>query len=214
MTAPSTTFRNPVLSGFHPDPSICRVGDDYYLVCSSFEYFPGVPIFHSRDLVNWQQIGNVLDRPGQLRLPPDTHASRGIFAPTIRHHDGRFWMITTDVTLGRHLLVTAVDPAGPWSDPVYFDLPHVDPSLAWDDNGDCWLTVSGSPIASIRRPAPSWKGRCRCGPAPVGSTPRPRTCTGSANGGTCSSPKAGPTPGTRSPSPGPAVSGGRSSRGR
>ena len=65
------TFANPVIPGFHPDPSVCRVGDDYYLACSSFEYFPGVPLFHSRDLVHWTQIGNVLDRPGQLRLPAD-----------------------------------------------------------------------------------------------------------------------------------------------
>lgn len=136
-------YANPVLSGFHPDPSVCRAGEDYYLVCSSFEYFPGVPIFHSRDLVNWRQIGNVLDRPSQLRLPPDTDASQGIYAPTIRHHDGRFWMVTTNVTLGRHLIVTADDPAGPWSDPVHLDLPHVDPSLAWDDDGQCWLTTSG-----------------------------------------------------------------------
>jgi len=67
------TFANPVLPGCHPDPSVCRVGDDYYLVCSSFEYFPGVPIYHSRDLVSWRQIGNVLDRPSQLLLPPQPH---------------------------------------------------------------------------------------------------------------------------------------------
>ncbi|MBF9133755.1 glycoside hydrolase family 43 protein [Plantactinospora sp. S1510] len=165
-TQPAHAYRNPVLPGFHPDPSVCRVGEDYYLVCSSFEYFPGVPIFHSRDLVNWRQIGNVLDRPGQLDLPADTDASRGIYAPTIRHHDGRFWMVTTNVSLGRHLIVTATDPAGPWSEPVYLDLPHVDPSLAWDDNGDCWMTVSG--VESYRidpetgtvleGPVPMWSG--------------------------------------------------------
>ncbi|GGM66944.1 glycoside hydrolase 43 family protein [Micromonospora sonchi] len=166
MTNPAVTFRNPVVPGFHPDPSVCRVGEDYYLVCSSFEYFPGVPIFHSRDLVNWRQIGNVLDRPSQLDLPADTPASAGIYAPTIRHHDGRFWMVTTNVSIGRHLLVTATDPAGPWSDPVHFDLPHVDPSLSWDDNGDCWLTVSGvesyriDPEAGkiLEGPVPMWSG--------------------------------------------------------
>ncbi|PMR62396.1 glycoside hydrolase 43 family protein [Verrucosispora sp. ts21] len=162
----SATFGNPVVPGFHPDPSVCRVGEDYYLVCSSFEYFPGVPIFHSRDLVNWRQIGNVLDRPSQLELPPDTHASAGIYAPTIRHHDGRFYMVTTNVTTGRHLLVTATDPAGPWSEPVHLDVPHIDPSLTWDDNGDCWLTVSG--VESYRidpetgtvleGPVPMWSG--------------------------------------------------------
>src|SRR6266567_8631542 len=89
---------NPVIPGFHPDPSICRVGEDYYLVCSSFEYFPGVPIFHSRDLVHWTQIGNVLERPGQLRLPPETTSSSGgIYAPTLRYHDGRFHLIVTNV---------------------------------------------------------------------------------------------------------------------
>lgn len=82
------TYGNPVIPGFHPDPGVCRVGADHYLVRSSFEYFPGVPLFHSRDLVHWRQLGNVLDRPGQLTLPDDTPASGGIHAPTIRHHDG------------------------------------------------------------------------------------------------------------------------------
>jgi len=77
-------FANPVIAGFHPDPSACRVGDDYYLACSSFEYFPGVPIFHSRDLVHWEQIGNALERP----LAAATPSSRGIYAPTLRHRDG------------------------------------------------------------------------------------------------------------------------------
>jgi len=138
-----SAHRNPVIPGFFPDPSVCRVGSDYYLVCSSFEYVPGVPIFHSRDLMSWHQIGNVLDRPSQLTLPADTLASGGVFAPTIRYHDGRFYLVTTNVTLGRHLIVTATNPAGPWSDPVYLDLPHVDPSLAWENDGTCWLTVSG-----------------------------------------------------------------------
>ena len=159
-------MNNPAIAGFFPDPSICRVGADYYVVCSSFEYVPGVPIFHSRDLVNWRQIGNVLDRPGQLEFPADTPASAGIYAPTIRHHDGRYWVVTTNVTLGRHLIVTATDPAGPWSDPVYLDLPHVDPSLTWDEDGNCWLTVSG--VESYRidpetgavheGPIPMWSG--------------------------------------------------------
>ncbi|MEV5828032.1 family 43 glycosylhydrolase [Spirillospora sp. NPDC052242] len=95
---------NPII----PDPSLCRVGDDHYLVTSSFEYFPGVPIFHSRDLVAWEQIGNVLDRPSQLNVSPGLkHAGGGIYAPTLRHHDGVFWMITTnraDLRKG-HLIV-------------------------------------------------------------------------------------------------------------
>ena len=110
---------NPVIPGFHPDPSICRVGEDYYVVCSSFEYFPGVPVFHSRDLVHWTQIGNALDRPEQLPLPrPTTTSSGGIYAPTLRHHDGRFWLIVTNVSGGGNMLFTATDPAGPWSDPI------------------------------------------------------------------------------------------------
>ena len=163
---PVGAYRNPVIPGFHPDPSVCRVGEDYYLACSSFEYFPGVPIFHSRDLVNWHQIGNVLDRPSQLDLPADAEASKGIFAPTLRHHDGRFWMVTTNVSIQRHLIVTATDPAGPWSDPIYLDLPNIDPSLAWDDDGECWLTVEGvhsyriDPLAGtvLEGPIPMWSG--------------------------------------------------------
>jgi xylan 1,4-beta-xylosidase len=138
------TIANPVLPGFHPDPSVCRVGDDYYLACSSFEYFPGVPVFHSGDLVHWAQIGNALDRPGQLRLPPGTSSSGGIYAPTLRHHDGRFWLITTNVHDGGNVLYTATDPAGPWSDPIHLPgVPGIDPDLAWDADGDCWCTTAG-----------------------------------------------------------------------
>ncbi|MET9909359.1 glycoside hydrolase family 43 protein [Streptomyces sp. NPDC006476] len=140
----TTTFNNPVIPGFHPDPSICRVGEDYYLACSSFEYFPGVPVFHSRDLVHWTQIGNALDRPGQLRLPLDSPSSGGIYAPTLRHHDGRFWLIVTNVSGDGNMLFTATDPAGPWSDPVPLPgVPGIDPDLAWDEHGNCWCTVAG-----------------------------------------------------------------------
>ena len=138
------TVTNPVIPGFHPDPSICRVGADYYLACSSFEYFPGVPVFHSRDLVHWTQIGNALERPSQLRLPPDTPASGGIYAPTLRHHDGRFWLIVTNVSDGGNLLVTTTDPAGSWSDPVRLPgVTGIDPDLAWDEDGNCWCTCAG-----------------------------------------------------------------------
>jgi len=140
---------NPVLPGFHPDPSVCRAGADYYLACSSFEYFPGVPIFHSRDLVHWTQIGNALDRPSQLRLPSGTVSSGGIYAPTLRHHDGRFWLITTNVQGDGNLLVTATDPAGPWSDPVRLPaVGGIDPDLAWDEDGTCWCTCAG--VGQIR----------------------------------------------------------------
>ncbi|WP_416973104.1 glycoside hydrolase family 43 protein [Streptomyces sp. 4F14] len=135
---------HPVLPGFHPDPTVCRVGDDYYLACSSFEYFPGVPLFHSRDLRNWTRIGNALDRPSQLRLPLDSPSSGGIYAPTLRHHDGRFWLIVTNVSADGNLIVTATDPAGPWSEPVLLPgVQGIDPDLAWDDDGTCWCTVAG-----------------------------------------------------------------------
>ena len=131
-------MNRPVIPGFHPDPSVCRVGEDYYLACSSFEYFPGVPIFHSRDLVDWVQVGNVLDRPEQLRLPAGTVSSGGIYAPTLRHHDGRFWLVVTNVQGDGNLLVHAEDPAGPWSDPVPLPGVHgIDPDLAWDEDGNC-----------------------------------------------------------------------------
>ncbi|MGP4112625.1 glycoside hydrolase family 43 protein [Streptomyces sp. 4N509B] len=139
-----SSFTNPVLPGFHPDPSVCRVGADYYLACSSFEYFPGVPVFHSRDLVHWRQIGNALDRPEQLHLPPGTPSSGGVYAPTLRHHDGRFWLITTNVSGGGNLLFTATDPAGPWSDPIRLsEVEGIDPDLAWDEDGACWCTCAG-----------------------------------------------------------------------
>lgn len=133
--------QRPIIPGFHPDPSICRVGDTYYLVCSSFEYAPGVPVFSSTDLRSWEQIGHVLDRPSQLNVRGAV-ASGGIFAPTLRHHDGRFWMITSNITDGQgHLLVTAEDPAGPWSDPVRVrGALGIDPDLAWDEDGTCYLT--------------------------------------------------------------------------
>ncbi|BCJ62003.1 glycoside hydrolase family 43 protein [Micromonospora endophytica] len=143
-------FANPVVAGMHPDPSVCRVGEDYYLACSSFEYFPGVPIFHSRDLVHWEQIGNVLERPSQLVVPNTTSSSGGVYAPTLRHHDGRFWLIVTNVADGGGtLLCTATDAAGPWSDPVRVSgVAGIDPDLAWDDEGNCWCTYAG--IAQVR----------------------------------------------------------------
>ncbi|MFC4586845.1 glycoside hydrolase family 43 protein [Sphaerisporangium corydalis] len=134
-------FRNPILPGFYPDPSICRVGDDYYLVTSSFEWFPGVPIFHSQDLVNWRQIGHVLDRASQLPLD-GVRPSGGVYAPTLRHHDGVFYMITTLVDglmESGNFLVTATDPAGPWSDPYWLpESEGFDPSLFFDDDGRAW----------------------------------------------------------------------------
>jgi len=123
-------FQNPIIPGFHPDPSLCRVGRDFYLVTSSFEYFPGVPIFHSRDLVHWQQLGHVLTRKSQLDLT-GVGSSRGIYAPTLRHHQGRFYMVTTLVGGGGNFFVTARRPEGPWSDPKWLDEGGIDPSLTF-----------------------------------------------------------------------------------
>src|SRR6478735_3624802 len=110
----------PIIPGFFPDPTICRVGDDYYLAHSSFEYFPGAPLFHSRDLVAWEQIGNILTRRSQFRAGT-SGPSTGIYGSTLRHHAGRFWFITTNVSdfASGQVIVWATDPAGPWTDPVF-----------------------------------------------------------------------------------------------
>jgi xylan 1,4-beta-xylosidase len=134
-------YKNPVIPGFYPDPSICRVGTDYYLVNSSFEYFPGVPIWHSTDMVHWKQIGNVLDRPSQLPLA-HCKPSDGIYAPTLRHHNGLFYMVVTLVGENRayeNFYVTATNPAGPWSEPIKVDQNGIDPSLFWDDDGKVYF---------------------------------------------------------------------------
>ncbi|HEX8602754.1 MAG TPA: glycoside hydrolase family 43 protein [Pseudoduganella sp.] len=135
------TYRNPVITGFHPDPSICRVGKDYYLANSSFEYFPGVPIFHSRDLVHWKQIGHALTRASQLPLEGQ-RASRGIYAPTLRCEGGVFYLITTNVEHGGNFIVHTKDPAGEWSEPVWLKekTPWIDPSLFFDDDGSVYYT--------------------------------------------------------------------------
>jgi xylan 1,4-beta-xylosidase len=140
--AAETLYRNPVLPGFHPDPSVCRVGDDYYLVTSTFEYFPGVPIFHSRDLRHWRQIGHCLTRDSQLPLTT-VKSSEGIYAPTLRYHDGKFYMVTTNVASGGNFYVTAADPAGPWSEPVWLESQGIDPSLLFDDDGRVYFTRQG-----------------------------------------------------------------------
>jgi xylan 1,4-beta-xylosidase len=137
-------YENPILPGFYPDPSICRVGSDYYLVTSTFEYFPGVPVFHSRDLVHWRQIGHALTRPSQLPLT-GAGSSKGIFAPTIRHHDGTFYMVTTNVSGGGSFYVTTRDPAGEWSEPHWLAEPDfgMDPSLLFAESGQVYYTRHG-----------------------------------------------------------------------
>lgn len=135
-----SNYSNPVLPGFYPDPSITRAGEDYYLVCSSFEYFPAVPIFHSRDLIHWKQIGHVLDRISQLDIR-GCGSSDGIYAPTLRYHEGSFYMITTDVRGRGNFYVTAADPAGPWSDPIAVPYGGIDPSLMFAEDGRVYVTV-------------------------------------------------------------------------
>jgi xylan 1,4-beta-xylosidase len=141
----SATFKNPILPGFYPDPSICRVNEDYYLVTSTFEYFPGIPIFHSKDLVHWNQIGHVLDRPSQLELD-SIRPSGGVYAPTIRYHKGTFYVINTLVGKKGNFVVTASNPAGPWSDPHWIEnAPGIDPSLFFDDDGKAYYTGNVRP---------------------------------------------------------------------
>jgi xylan 1,4-beta-xylosidase len=132
-------YKNPIIPGFHPDPSICKAGEDYYLVTSSFEYFPGVPVFHSRDLINWEQIGYCLTSTSQLPLNK-ANPSAGIYAPTIRFHNGTFYMVTTNVSYGGNFYVTATDPAGEWSEPIWVEQGGIDPSLFFDDDGKVYFT--------------------------------------------------------------------------
>jgi xylan 1,4-beta-xylosidase len=160
------TYQNPVIPGFYPDPSVCRVGDEYVLVTSSFTYLPAVPIFRSKNLVEWEQIGHALERPAQLDLTATrAWSSLGIYAPTIRHHDGRFWLITTNVTTAgaTTFFVTAEDPAGPWSDPIAVAVNGIDPDLAWDDAGNCWVHFSGGGGIARCRIDPA-DGRVLAGP--------------------------------------------------
>lgn len=132
-------YKNPIIRGFHPDPSICRVGEEYFLVTSSFEYLPGVPLFHSKDLVNWRQIGHCLTRESQIDLK-NAKCSNGIFAPTIRYHNGTFYMITTNITKG-NFIVNTKDPFGEWSDPIWINRNGIDPSLYWE-NGRTYMQLA------------------------------------------------------------------------
>jgi xylan 1,4-beta-xylosidase len=140
-----TEFSNPILAGFYPDPSICQVGKDYYLVTSTFSYFPGIPIFQSRDLVNWKLIGHVMDRPEQLNLDGQG-VSRGLFAPSIRYNNGLFYVTCTQVDRGGNFIVTAQSPAGPWSSPVWLpEINGIDPSPFFDDDGRAYILYNSIP---------------------------------------------------------------------
>lgn len=133
-------YSNPIIPGFNPDPSICRVGRDYYLVTSTFEYFPGIPVYHSRDLVNWKQIGNALQRAEDFPLM-QVADSGGVWAPTIRWHEGVFY-ITSTLEKHGNFIVTATDPAGEWSSPVWLpEIGGIDPSLLFED-GEAWYCTN------------------------------------------------------------------------
>jgi alpha-N-arabinofuranosidase len=147
---PEGSYRNPILAGFHPDPSITRAGDRFYLVTSSFAFFPGIPVFESKDLVHWQQIGNVIDRPSQLDFD-GLGMSRGVFAPSIEYHDGTFYVTNTAVDSGGNFIATATDPAGPWSDPIWLPtIDGIDPSLFFNDDGRVYLLNNDAPVGQPR----------------------------------------------------------------
>jgi len=140
-------FYNPILPGWYSDPSICTNGEDYFLVTSTFTYFPGVPIFHSRDLVNWTQIGHVLDRSSQLVNMQGQHVSGGIFAPTIEYnpHNETYYMITTNVGAGNFFVKTQ-DPFGEWSDPILLpEVQGIDPSFFFDEDGKAYIVNNDAP---------------------------------------------------------------------
>lgn len=132
-------YKNPIIPGCYPDPSICSTGDDFYLVNSTFEFFPGVPVFHSRDLLTWEQIGHCISRSSQLKYATGMQNNSGIYAPSIRYRDGIFYMVTTNVNHDTgdtgNFYVWTTDPAGEWSDPVFLGTPGIDPSLFFDEDG-------------------------------------------------------------------------------
>lgn len=151
------TIHNPVLTGFYPDPSVTRGADGYYMVNSTFGYFPGIPIFYSPDLTGWKQIGHVLHRPEQVQFTDLRLANQATYAPAIEYHDGTYYVACTEVVGRGNYIVKATDPAGPWSEP--FLLPEVqgiDPSLFFDEDGRAWLVYnSGAPDNN-----PLWDGHC------------------------------------------------------
>ena len=151
-------LKNPLLPGMYPDPSVCRKGDDYYLITSSFEYFPGIPIFHSKDFVNWHQIGHVLNRPEQLNLD-GLKASKGIYASTIRYNEEEdlFYVVTTLVREpfyygNLNFYVTAKNPEGPWSDPVEIKgAESIDPTLIFDNGKTLFRQSKAIPRGANKR---------------------------------------------------------------
>ena len=134
-------YSNPVIKGFYPDPSVCFADDKYYLVSSSFQYIPGVPLFESDDLINWKQLGYVLTRKNQVMLDK-INSSGGVFAPTIRFNDSRFYMVTTNDTTHQNFYVYTDDIYGEWSDPIFVDQGGIDPSLYFE-NGHTYFISNG-----------------------------------------------------------------------
>lgn len=142
-------YLNPILAGFYPDPSICSANGKFYLITSSFVYFPGMPIFESTDLVNWKQIGHVIDRPEQADFS-GMGVSRGMFAPTIRFNNGTFYVICTNVDAGGNFIVTTKNPSGPWSNPIWIPgVDGIDPDLFFDEDGKVYITHNGPPPNNI-----------------------------------------------------------------
>ena len=145
----SHPYPNPLIPGFNPDPSVVRVGDEWFVATSTFEYLPGIPIYRSGDFVTWERIGHVATRPGQLAVE-EVPTAGGAWAPTIRHRDGVFHLVITDA-MGRGMLhFTATDAAGPWTDGDLIrqidsdeSVHGIDPDLAWDDEGTAYITFSG-----------------------------------------------------------------------
>lgn len=141
----TVVVQNPILKGFYPDPSICRVGEDYYLVNSTFSYFPGLPIFHSKDLAHWEQIGNAMDRTTQLNLD-GLGISRGLFAPAIRYNNGTFYITCTLIDKGNNFVITTTDLSKGWSDPIWLpEVEGIDPSLFFDDTNRAYIIYNSDP---------------------------------------------------------------------
>jgi len=142
---PTDHYRNPILAGYYPDPSVTRVGDKFYLVNSSFAHWPGIPIHESTDLVNWKLVGYALNDATKVNFD-GLGISRGVFAPSIHFHDGTWYIINTLVDAGGNFFVTAKDPAGPWSDPVWLkEIDGIDPSFFFDDDGKTYILNNGPP---------------------------------------------------------------------
>lgn len=179
LTVSGQSLQNPILPGCYPDPSICRVGSDYYLVNSSFAYFPGIPIWHSTDLINWEQLGYALNRPSQLQINEGLRISRGIYAPDIQYnpHNKLFYIITTGVDCGGNFYVTTDDPRKEnWSDPVFLpEVGGIDPSLFFDVDGKAYIVNNDAPAGKPEYEGHraiwirefDWKNNCTKGKAKV-----------------------------------------------